>query len=199
MAMTFDATLKDLGRECPRGLLAEFDQPPTLPVNLLNVDLSTVTMAADLVLGLGEPLEEIVHLEFQSSAAAWKHADLLAYNAILFAHHHVPVHTILVLLRPQAAHSKLDGNVSYDPRPGRGKMAFSYEMVRLWERPAERLLAGELGLAPLAMLGRLLPGKAVEEGLAGIAQRLADRLNKESQSERAIKLLTTRCSLRGCA
>jgi hypothetical protein len=70
MAMTFDATLKDLGRECPHGVLAEFDQPPTLPVRLLNVDLSTVTKTADLVLGLGEPLEEIVHVEFQSSAAA---------------------------------------------------------------------------------------------------------------------------------
>lgn len=33
MAMTFDATLKDLGRESPRGFLAAFDRPPTLPVN----------------------------------------------------------------------------------------------------------------------------------------------------------------------
>lgn len=43
MAMTFDATLKDLGRESPRGFLAAFDRPPKLPVTLLNVDLSTVT------------------------------------------------------------------------------------------------------------------------------------------------------------
>ncbi len=78
MAMTFDATLKDLARDCPQGVLAEFDRPPTLPVRVLNVDFSAVTKAADLVLGLGEPLEEIVHVEFQSSAAAWKHADLLA-------------------------------------------------------------------------------------------------------------------------
>lgn len=27
MAMTFDATLKDLARDCPQGVLAEFDQP----------------------------------------------------------------------------------------------------------------------------------------------------------------------------
>lgn len=91
MAMTFDATLKELGRESPHGFLAAFDRPPMLPVNVLNVDLSTVTLASDLVLGLGEPLEEIIHLEFQSSAAAWKHADLMAYNAILYARHHVPV------------------------------------------------------------------------------------------------------------
>jgi hypothetical protein len=105
MAMTFDATLKDMGRESPVGFLAAFDQPPALPVRLLNVDLSTVTAAADLVLGLGDPLAEIVQMDFQSSAAAWKHADLMAYHALLFAHYHVPVHTVIILLRPEAAHS----------------------------------------------------------------------------------------------
>jgi len=35
MAMTFDATLKDMGRDSPLGFLAVFDQPPTLPVKLL--------------------------------------------------------------------------------------------------------------------------------------------------------------------
>lgn len=65
MAMTFDATLKDLARECPIGVLAEFDEPTDSPVTLLNVDLSAVSKAADLVLGLGEPLDEIVHVEFQ--------------------------------------------------------------------------------------------------------------------------------------
>ena len=75
MAMTFDAVLKDMGRESPEGFLAVFDQPPTGPVRLLNVDLSTVTAAADLIIGLGDPLQEIIHLDFQASAAAWKHAE----------------------------------------------------------------------------------------------------------------------------
>jgi|SRR5579884_1493837 len=75
MALTFDATLKDMGREHPSAFLAAFDQPPTLPVKPLNVDLFTVTAAADLVLGLGEPLAEIMQLDFQSSAAAWKHTE----------------------------------------------------------------------------------------------------------------------------
>ena len=72
-------------------------------VRLLNVDLSTVTTAADVVVGCGAPLEEVVHLDFQSSAAAWKHADVLAYNALLFRAYHVTVHSIIILLRPQAA------------------------------------------------------------------------------------------------
>src|SRR5438552_6552187 len=146
MAMTFDATLKDMGRDSPQGFLAAFDRPPTLPVKLLNVDLSTVTTAADLILGLGEPLVEIVQLDFQSSAAAWKHADLMVYNALLFAHYHVPVHTVVVLLRPQAGHSNLNGVIRYAARPGRGGREFRHEVVRLWERPAEELVGGDVGL-----------------------------------------------------
>lgn len=86
MAMTFDATLKDLGRDCPWGVLAEFDRPPTSPVSVLNVDLSAVTKAADLVLGLGEPLEEIVHLEFNqarrrgSTPTSWRTIHFCSTN-----------------------------------------------------------------------------------------------------------------------
>lgn len=75
MAMTFDATLKDMARECPEGLLAAFDRTPTTRISVLNVDLSTVTAAADTVYALGDPFQEIIHIDCQSSAAAWKHAD----------------------------------------------------------------------------------------------------------------------------
>jgi hypothetical protein len=197
MAMTFDATLKDMGRASPQGFLAAFDRPPAAPVKLLNVDLSTVTTATDLIVGLGEPLEEIIHLEFQSSAAARKHADLLAYNALLFAHYLVPVHTILLLLRPEAAHSNLNGRIDYEPRPGRGRMEFSYEVVPLWLRPAHELLAGELGVVPLAMLGRLPEGLPLEDGLAAVAQRVAQRVTLEAPPQRAKKLLTDAYLLTG--
>jgi hypothetical protein len=197
MALTFDATLKDLGRDSPQGFLAAFDRPPTGPVKLLNVDLSTVTTLADLILGLGEPLEEIIQLDFQSSAAAWKHADLMVYNALLFAHYHVPVHTVVLLLRPEAAHANLNGVLRYAPRPGRGSMDFSYEIIRLWERPAEVLLAADLGVTPLALLGRLPVGLPLEDGLAAIAQRLAERLTQEAPPDRAKKLLTEALLLAG--
>jgi hypothetical protein len=197
MALTFDATLKDMGRDSPRGFLAAFDPPPTAPVKLLSVDLSTVTAAADLILGLGEPLEEIVHLDFQSSAAAWKHADLMVYNALLFAHYHVPVHTVIILLRPQAAHANLSGVLRYAPRPGRGSMDFAYEVVRLWERPAEELLAADLGVAPLALLGRLPADLPLEDGLAAVAGRVVERLTSEAPPDRARKLLTDALLLTG--
>ncbi|HEY7426621.1 MAG TPA: hypothetical protein VH682_20465 [Gemmataceae bacterium] len=197
MALTFDATLKDMGRDSPRGFLAAFDRPPTGPVKLLNVDLSTVTTSADLILGLGEPVEEIIQLDFQSSAAAWKHADLMVYNALLFAHYRVPVHTVVILLRPEAAHANLNGVLGYAPRPERGSMYFRYEVVRLWERPAEELLTTDAGVAPLAMLGRLPEGLSLEDGLTAIARRVIERLTREEPPERAKKLLTDALLLTG--
>jgi hypothetical protein len=197
MAMTFDATLKDMGRDSPQGFLAAFDRPPAVPVRPLNVDLSTVTASADLILGLGDPLVEIIHLDFQSSAAAWKHVDLMAYNSLLFAHYHVPVHTILLLLRPEAAHANMSGDIRYAPRPGRGSMAFAYEVVRLWQRPAEELLAADLGVVPLAMLGRLPEQQSLEEGLAAVAHRVAERVTAEASPDRGNKLLTDAFLLTG--
>jgi hypothetical protein len=197
MAMTFDATLKQLGRDSPHGILAAFDRPPSGPIQLLNVDLSTVTMAADLVVGLGEPLEEIIHFEFQSSAAAWKHADVMAYNAQLFRIYHVPVHTVVVLLRPAAAHPNMNGAVAYAARPGRGKMDFSYELVPLWERPAEELLAADLGVTPLAMLGSLPEGPSLEDRLGAVARRLVERVINEAPTEQVQRLVTEAYLLTG--
>jgi hypothetical protein len=195
--MPFDATLKDLARDYPADFLTAFDQPPAGPLRLLNVDLSTVTTSADLVAGLGEPLEEVVHIDFQSSPAAWKHADVLVYNALLYATYHVPIHSIVVLLRPRAAHANLNGRVSYSRRPERGSMNFSFEVVPLWERRAGDLLAGALGITPLAMLGALPEGAEEQDGLATVAQRLIERLEREAPPAQARKLLTSAFVLTG--
>jgi hypothetical protein len=109
----------------------------------------------------------------------------------------VPVHTVVILLRPEAAHANLNGAIAYAPRPGRGKMEFSYEVVRLWERAADQLLAADLGVAPLAMLGRLPEGLSLEDGLTAVAQRLADRLTREAPPDLAKKLLTDALLLTG--
>jgi hypothetical protein len=115
----------------------------------------------------------------------------------LYAHYHVPVHSIVLLLRPEAAHSNMNGAIDYAPRPGRGRMNFTYEAVRLWERPAEELLAADLGVVPLAMLGRLPEGQPLEDGLASVAQRIVDRLEKQAAADRVKRLLTDAFLLTG--
>ncbi len=197
MSMPFDATLKDLARESAADFVATFDRPPVGRLSLLNVDLSTVTTSADLVVGLGDPVREVLHFDFQSTAAAWKHADILVYNALLYATHRVPVHSSVILLRPQAAHSNLNGRVSYAARARSGSMEFSYQVVRVWERPAEEFLAGALGTTPLAMLGALPEGVPLADALANVAQRLIERLEREAPQDRTRKLLTAAYVLTG--
>ncbi len=76
-------------------------------------------------------------------------------------------------------------------------MEFSYEIIRLWERPAEELLAAALGVTPLAMLGRLPEGLSLEDGLTAVAQQLVKRVMKEAPPDRAKKLLTEALLLTG--
>src|SRR5262245_6966906 len=99
MSLKFDANLKGLLSDYAQDFLTVFDGPPTGPVTLLNVDLSTVSAASDLIFGLGDPLREILHLDLQSAAVATKQYDLLVYNALLFRQYRVPVHSLLLFLR----------------------------------------------------------------------------------------------------
>jgi hypothetical protein len=65
-------------------------------------------------------------------------------------------------------------------RLGRGRMEFGYEIIRLWERPAEALLASGPGSLPLALLGRLPEGLSIDEGMAQVLSRVAERLEREA-------------------
>ncbi len=65
------------------------------------------------------------------------------------------MHSCVLLLRPQAEHPNMLGRVQYAARPQRGKMDFGFEIIRLWEIPADQLLHTSLATAPLAVLGKL--------------------------------------------
>ncbi len=197
MPKPYDATMKDLGADYPADFLATFDRATTEHTRPLNVDLSTITTAADLVFGLGKPLREIVHVDFQAAADRDKAADVLVYNSLLYRQYRVPVHSILVLLRPQAAHSEVTGSIADAARPERGKMDFGFEIVPLWKRSAEALVTGPLGAAPLAMLGALPEGADLIQGLTGIAQRLIERLERGTEPRQKKLLLTAAFVLTG--
>jgi predicted transposase YdaD len=197
MSKPFDATLKDMAGIDPGRFLAEIDAPPTLPVRLLNADLSTVTAATDLVFGLGEPLQEVIHLDAQAGPDADKHRDLLAYHALLHRQYRVPVHSILLLLRPQAVLRSQTGNISYTPRPGKGKMDWDYEIIPLWERPVEQLLDSGLATLPLAPLCRLPEGMSLEDGMRWVLSRIVERLDREGDPALVQRLLTATFVLMG--
>ena len=55
-------------------------------------------------------------------------------------------------------------------------MDYGYEVARLWERPVAELLAGEVGVLPLALLGQLPAGVDLATGLAAVIQKLTEQL-----------------------
>jgi len=197
MSKPFDATLKDLGEDNPEAFVSEFDGPPRLPVSTLNVDLSTVTTAADLVFGLGDPLQEILHIDCQAGPKADLPADLHAYNSLIYRRYLVPVHTSVLLLRPEAQHRNLTGTLAYAARPQRGGTIFTYEVIPMWKRAVKHFLEGPLGIAPLAVLAQMPKGISLEQGLAGVVGRLCERFLREAPPDKFGKLLTSAYVLTG--
>src|SRR5581483_285647 len=119
MSLPFDATLKDLVQSFPRDWLAALGLPAAGPVATVNVDLSTVSAATDVVFALGDPPASYVTLDFQSSRDAGLSRRVLVYNALLHQRVLAPVHSVVVLLRREANDTALDGAVRYEAQPGR--------------------------------------------------------------------------------
>jgi hypothetical protein len=65
MPFPFDATLKELARSHPHDVEQRLNLGGPAPLRLLNVDLSTLTAATDVVFGYGEPLRHIIDIHFQ--------------------------------------------------------------------------------------------------------------------------------------
>lgn len=197
MPLPFDATLKDMVQQHPRDFLGALGMDTPGHVTVLNVDLSTVTTSTDAAFAIGSASQRIIHIDFQSGPSADLHRHVLAYNVLLHRHHRVPVHSVVLLLRPRARHRNLTGALVYEALPERGRMEFKYEIIELWQRPVEELLTSSLVALPLAPLGRLPEGVPKETGLSAVIERLAERLITEAPPEEARRLLTAAFVLTG--
>jgi predicted transposase YdaD len=180
VSLPFDATLKDIVQQFLRDYEQLLDLNTFAPLSPLNVDLSTISAATDIALGHGDPPDRIVDLNFQSGPDPHLDARVLMYNSVLHYRYHVPVHSVLILLRAVAEHRNLTGRLRYRGKRHKGKMDFSYEVVRLWQRPTKLFLTGGLGVLPLAPLCRLPAGIPVAEALAPIIRRIHQRLTQEA-------------------
>jgi predicted transposase YdaD len=87
--------------------------------------------------------------------------------------HGLPVQNAAVLLRPEADSPRLSGSLERR-LPGEAVHAsFGYRVLRVWEVPVERLLAGGVGTLPLAPLGAL-----GGMDLPGVIGRMRERLRR---------------------
>ncbi len=188
MAHKFDATLKDILSPSLDGLVVVFALTPLKPAATLNVDLSTITAATDLVIGFGEPIQEIADLNFQSGPDPQVDARCLLYSAALRHRFHVPVRTLVILLRPKADSPRLSGILTY--QSGNTRVEFVYEVIRMWEQPVELFLHGQIELIPLATLCALPDDISPAEAMRKIIHEIDKRLSTECDHAVGMRLMT---------
>ncbi len=156
MAKPFDATLEQLldlfAVDWIEWLAPELGLPAGIGVDALDVDLSTVQVAADRVFRLRPPAEGLLHIEPQASWDGALPDRLLLYNALLHDRYGGPVYSVAILLRPEANASRLTGTLARHFADGTEYHRFHYRVIRVWELHPDALLAGGLGALPLALL-----------------------------------------------
>jgi hypothetical protein len=193
MPKPYDAALKDLIETFPADWLDAVGVPAAGPVEVLSPDLSTVTAAADILLGTGDA---VVHIDAQSGPDPELASRLLLYNVLAHRKTGLPVHTVAVLLRSEANIPDGANEVRYSVHPA-GELAFRFEVMRLWQTPMSELMARGVGLLPLAVLGRMPAGQTRRQALPGVLEEIAARTVRELPRDRATRVVTTAVILAG--
>lgn len=129
---------------------SRFGIPPG-PTEVIDTDLAT-TMQADKVYRVNGSRPAVLHLEFESASFLGLPTTLFRYNSLLTTHNGPPVHTVLLLLRPEANASDRTGVYERVRADGRVYLRFEYEVIRLWQESFDALLTAGPTLAPLALL-----------------------------------------------
>jgi len=154
MAKPFDASLNQLIDERPQEwatFLAERAGVPDGPAVVLDTDLST-TLQPDKLFRVDGPSPAVLHLELEVNSRLGIPLDLLRYNVV--THHllRIPVHSVLVLLRPKANASDQTGEWLVPGADGRTYLTFRYSIVRVWQESMETFLRGGVTISPLAVV-----------------------------------------------
>lgn len=172
MPKPFDATLKDLIRNHPADWLRHLGIPFTHPPQVIDADLSAVTASADTLLRADD---SVIHIDLQAGPDADLPERLLLYNVLARRLTKLPVRSVAVLLRSNAQTASLTDRVEY------ADLTFRFELVKVWEIPVDVLLAGGVGVLPLAVLGRTPRGVSREDALADVVRRIADRADRDAK------------------
>ena len=179
----FDSTLKELAERRPRPWMSLLLGRPVGEVQVINADLSTITAEADKLFRIQDPRPFLVHNEFETSYKAESPLKGLRYSVLARVRHGLPVQTIFVLLRPEADGEAFTGTFEAELPDGTKYLLFRYNVVRVWELPAEPLLAGDLATLPLAPISRVS-----EADVLAIVRRVDDRIAQEASPDEAGEL-----------
>src|SRR5262245_23212662 len=109
MAKSIDALTRSLLEAHPVDWLNLLGLMHGKPATVVNSDVSTVTAEADKVIRVEGPEPWLVHVELQTGYDRTLPRRLLRYNALLNVRHGLPVHSVAILLQPEADRPGLDG------------------------------------------------------------------------------------------
>jgi hypothetical protein len=187
VAKVFDATLKTLiGNHFDEWatFLAARAGLPAGPAAPLDTDLS-VTLQADRLFRVTGPAPYVLHLELESNGRLGVPVELLRYNVAALGATDLPVHSVLVLLRPKANATDQTGALELPGADGRAYLTFRYTVVRVWQESVGSFLAAGPGLAPLAVL----TNEAAAD-LGAAFERFRDRLKEPDVPANVAVVLT---------
>ncbi len=192
MSKRYDSVVKDLLERDPGGWVRLAFGPVVGRATLVDSDISTVSGAADKVVFLKRKDPVVIHFE---AFASWDPTLLVRavnYNAAHHRRHRVPVHTVLVVLRPKADHRLLTGVYeSISPINGK-RLRLEYDVLRIWTLDLETVLRGPLATLPLASIT-----DAAAERLPQVLAEMDARLHAEATPEERKDLLTDAYVLTG--
>ena len=192
MSKPFDATTKELLESDPRAWLELLLGRKVNDVRVLNVDLSTITTEADSVLLVEETEPWLVHVEFQAGYEAHLPLRIQRYNILVHYREGLPVQSIVLLLRPEADGPAMSGLLQHRLPDGSLYHEFRYNVVRIWERPVEEILAGGLATLPLAPIADVS-----QEELPDLVRKINQRIRQETNPSQAATLWTAAFILMG--
>ncbi|MGC8642998.1 MAG: Rpn family recombination-promoting nuclease/putative transposase [Isosphaeraceae bacterium] len=192
MSKHFDALTRSLLEKYPADWLNQLGLIHGEPVRVMNPDLSTVSAEADKVIRVDDPEPWLVHIELQTGYDSTLPRRLLRYNAMLNVKHDLPVHTVAILLHPGADGRELTGVLRQQSPDGRCWVEFWYHLVRAWLWDTEALLAGGVGLLPLAPLCARAP-----EDVPIIVERMKERVDPAAVTAEISELWTSAAIMAG--
>jgi predicted transposase YdaD len=120
-------------------------------VTVLDANVTMVNKSADKVILVSSDQPWLLHVEFQSDHELRLPRRMLSYNALLQHHHDLPVSTVVLLLRKEANASSLTGSLQVMTPLGL-PWEFRYNVLRVWQIPAQQFLQGPTALVPLALI-----------------------------------------------
>ncbi len=192
MSKLFDALTRSLLEKYPADWLNQLGLIHGEPVRVMNSDLSFVTAEADKVIRVEGPQPWLVHIELQAGHDRTLPRRLLRYNAMLNVKHDLPVHTVAILLHPGADGPELTGVLRQQSPDGRCRLEFCYHLVRAWQWDTEAILAGGVGMLPLAPLS----ARELDQ-IPIIVERLKERVDPAAVTAEISELWTSAAVMAG--